>query len=124
MIRPQADFPMMEVYKEHFPIDKHTVFALGQDIYTDYPLSPDLMIHELVHIKQQLEVGVKEWVYDFLYVPSKRLEYEVEAYREQIKSIKDRNHKMRVYLDSARKISSPLYGNMITHEEAKKLLKV
>lgn len=115
---------MMEAYKEQFPIDKYTVFALGADIYTDYNLTPDLMVHELVHIKQQLEVGVKEWVYDFLYVPAKRLEYEVEAYREQIKSIKDRNHKMRVYLESCRKISAPLYGNIVTFEEAKQMLKV
>jgi hypothetical protein len=124
MIRPQADFPLMEEYKKQFDITDRTVFALGVDIYTNHELTPDLLIHELTHLRQQEEVGVKEWVYDFLYTPSTRLKYEAEAYREQLKSIKDRNHKNRVWLESARNLSSSLYGNIISFEEAKKLLKV
>lgn len=123
MIRPQVDFPLMEEYKKHFAITNKTIFALGEDIYTDYPLTPDLLVHELVHLKQQAEIGVKEWVYDFLYNPVKRLEYEVEAYQKQIASIKDRNLKFKVLMESAKNLSSDLYGNIITREEAYKLLK-
>lgn len=122
MIRPQVEFPLLEEYKKHFDITKRTVFALGEDIYTDYPLSKDLLVHELVHLRQQAEVGIKEWVYDFLYTPSLRLKYELEAYKEQIMSIKDRNQRARVWLESSRTISSSLYGNMITYEEAKRQL--
>ncbi len=123
MIRPQSDFPLMEEYKaQGFDITDKTIFALGVDIYTNYNLSPDLMVHELVHLKQQQEVGVKEWVYDFLYVPAKRLEYELEAYKIQIHSIKDRNHRAKVWLQSAKSLSSSLYGNIISYEDAKEQL--
>lgn len=124
MIKKQVEFPLLEEYKKHFEITKETVFALGEDIYTDYNLTPDLLIHENVHLRQQAEVGVKEWVYDFLYLPDKRLEYEVEAYREQLKSIKDRNHRARVRWQSAINLSSSLYGNIISRQEAFDLLKV
>ena len=120
MIRPQADFPMLDEYKKQgFAITDKTIFALGQDIYSDYPLSADLMVHELVHLKQQAEVGVKEWVYDFLYTPAKRLEYELEAYKIQILSIKDRNYRTKVWLQSAKTLSSDLYGNIISYQDAK-----
>lgn len=124
MIRPQADFPLMDEYRNQgFEITDRTIFALGEDIYTDFPLTPDLLVHELTHLKQQEEVGVKEWVYDFLYKPSLRLKYEIEAYQVQIKSIKDRNHRAKVWLESAKNLSSALYGNIISFDDARDILK-
>lgn len=123
-IRPQSDFPLMDEYKKYFAITDKTIFALGLDIYTDYPLTPDLYIHEVQHLKQQAKVGVKEWVYDFLYVPARRLEYELDAYRVQLKSIKDRNHRNRVRIESAKNLSSSLYGNIISFQEAFDAMKV
>ena len=122
MIRPQVDFPLMEEYKKYFEITPKTIFALGEDIYTDFPLTADLYVHEMVHLEQQARVGVKEWVYDFLYVPEKRLEYELEAYRIQLASIKDRNHRERVRQISAKQLASSLYGNIITNQDAYKAL--
>ena len=122
MIRPQVDFPLMEEYKKQFEITDKTIFALGEDIYTDYPLTPDLLVHELVHLRQQAEVGVKEWVYDFLYNPALRLKYELEAYQEQLKSIKDRNQRHRKRLVCAEQLSSTLYGNIISKKDAFDLL--
>jgi len=124
MIKKQVEFPLIEKYKEFFDIDENTVFALGEDIYTNYDLTPDLLVHENTHLKQQAEIGVKEWVYDFLYIPAKRLEYELEAYRKQLESIKDRNHKTRVRFESAKNLSSSLYGNIIDYEDALDLLKI
>ena len=123
MIRPQVDFPLMDEYKKYFEINDRTVFALGEFIYTNYPLTPDLLIHELVHLRQQEQIGVKEWVYDFLYVPERRLEFELEAYREQLKSIKDREKRNKIRHESARNLSSALYGNIITKDDAFTLLK-
>lgn len=122
MIRPQVDFPLMEEYKKYFAITPKTIFALGEDIYTDYPLTKDLLVHEMVHLRQQQDIGVKEWVYDFLYKPEKRLEYELEAYREQLKSIKDRNHRLKTRIESAESLSSSLYGNIISRADALKAL--
>lgn len=123
MIRKQVDFPFLEEYRKQFDITKRTIFACYPDVYTDYPLTEDLAVHENVHLRQQQEVGLIEWIYDFLYNPEKRLEYEIEAYREQLKSIKDRNHRTRVYFESARNLSSSLYGNIISYQDALKALK-
>ena len=124
MIKKQVEFPLMEEYKKHFDITKRTIFALGEDIYTDYPLTPDLLVHENVHLRQQAEIGVKEWVYDFIYNPERRLEIELEAYREQLKSIKDRNYRAKVRWESAGNLSSSLYGNIISRADAFNLLKI
>lgn len=124
MILPQAEFPLIKEYKKFFAIDKYTVFALGENIYTDFQLTPDLLVHENVHLRQQAEVGVKEWVYDFIYNPAKRLEYELEAYKEQLKSIKDRNLRNKVRMQSAKQLSSALYGNIISFSDAFELMKV
>lgn len=124
MIKKQVDFPLIDEYKKHFEITDKTVFAFGDDIYTNYDLTPDLLVHENVHLRQQSEIGVKEWVYDFLYLPDKRLEYEVEAYREQLKSIKDRNYRAKIRHESAKNLSSSLYGNIISFDDAFELLKI
>jgi hypothetical protein len=123
-IRPQKDFPFIEEYRKRFGITKYTIFAGGDSIYTDFPLTKDLMIHEMVHLKQQAEVGLTNWVYDFLENPEMRLKYELEAYRIQLQSIKDRNYRNKVRLESAKNLSSSLYGNIISYEEAFKQLKV
>lgn len=123
MIRPTVDFPFLTEYKEKFAVTDKTVFACYPDIYTNYPLTPDLLIHEIVHLKQQEEIGLTNWVYDFLEYPEKRLQYELEAYKIQIKSIKDRNEKTRVRYESAKNLSSDLYGNIISYGEALELLK-
>lgn len=123
-IRPQADFPFIEEYRKHFDITKKTIFAGGDSIYTDYPLTPDLLVHELVHLKQQAEYGLLEWVHDFIYNTEFRLSQEIEAYREQLKSIKDRNYKAKMRFICAEQLSSSLYGNIITKQEAWEKLKV
>ena len=123
-IRPQSDFPLMEEYQKKFAITDGTIFALGLSIYTNNPLTPDLLVHEIEHLKQQDKIGVKEWVYDFLEYPQKRLEFEVQAYKAQLRSIKDRNHRDKVRRASALNLSSALYGNIISYEDAFKKIKV
>lgn len=123
-IRPQSEFPLMEEYKKKFNVTDQTIFALFPSIYTNYKLTPDLMVHEMTHISQQTKIGVKEWVYDFLEYPAKRLEFELQAYRTQLKSIKDRNHRDKIRRQSATNLSSSLYGNIISYQEAWDKLKV
>lgn len=112
----------MEEYAKYFEITDKTIFALGEDIYTNYTLTQDLLVHELVHLRQQAEVGLDNWIYDFLYCPDRRLAYEIEAYREQLKSIKDRNYRTRMLYESANNLSSSLYGNIISKADALKAI--
>lgn len=123
ILKPQKDFPFLEEFKKKFPITDGTIFACSPYIYANYPLRQDILIHELVHFKQQDRDGLTNWVYDFLEYPDKRLEYELEAYKEQLKSIKDRNQRTKIRFECAQNLSSPLYGNIITYEDALKQLK-
>lgn len=122
-IRPQNEFPLLEEYRKKFEITDDTIFALFPYIYSNNPLPRDIIIHESVHLKQQNKIGVTEWVYDFLEYPSKRLEFELEAYKEQLKYYKDRNDKNRARIVFAEQLSSSLYKLDITKQEAFNLLK-
>lgn len=122
--RPQNEFPLMEEYKKKFDVTEDTIFALFPHIYTNGILPPDIVVHEFKHLEQQQKIGVKEWVYDFLEYPAKRLEFEVSAYREQLKSIKDRNQRDKRRRESAKNLSSSLYANLCDYRTAFDLLKV
>ena len=120
-ILPQKDFPLLEEYKK-FPITNETIFPYGDTIYTNYDLPPDILVHELVHLKQQ-EKGLNEWENKYLNDPKFRLTQEIEAYQAQVKSLKDRNMRAVSKVRCARALSSDLYGGLISYEEALKLLK-
>lgn len=122
-IRPQNEFPLMEEYEKKFEITDDTIFALFPYIYSNNSLPRDILIHEGVHLKQQQKIGVTEWVYDFLEYPQKRLEFELEAYQVQLRSIKDRNQRDKRRRESARNLSSGLYGNICSYNDAFKMLK-
>jgi hypothetical protein len=121
-IRPQAEFPLWDEYAKHFELNENVIFALYPDIYTNNKLTPDLLVHESTHLRQQQKIGVNEWVKNFLENPSKRIEYELEAYRNQIKSIKDREQKNKCRIWASETLSSGLYGNIISKEQVFKLL--
>lgn len=122
-IKPQGEFPLLKLYSDIFPINDMTIFAFDNTIYTNYQLTADLYVHECTHIAQQNKIGLQEWLYDFLYEPERRLQIELEAYRKQLASIKDGNHRLKVRIQSAKTISSPLYGNIISYDEAYNILK-
>ena len=122
-LKLQKDFPLLEIYNKVFDITDKTVFAYDDTVYTNYKLTPDLLIHEETHLKQQEKHGLEEWVYNYFVSISFRLEMEVEAYRKQLSSIKDRNERTKIRIESAKNLSSSLYGNIINYEEAYALLK-
>lgn len=123
MFEPQENFPLLEKFKERFPIDSDTVFAYDNKIYTNQDLPEHLVIHEKTHHKQQERDGLEYWVENYLNDPKYRLEQEIEAYRAQIQSIKDRNYKTIVRYKSAKTLSSGLYGGLLTFQEALNRLK-
>ncbi len=124
MIKKQSDFPLIKEYAKKFKITPETIFAYYPDIYTNYKLTPDLLIHEERHLAQQKKIGLDVWVENFLNDPKKRLAYEIDAYQTQLRSIADREHRNKIRIDSAKHLSSPLYGNIVSEREAFLLLKV
>lgn len=122
MLKPQSEFPLLKRYQEKFPINEFTIFAYNGDIYCNYPLPPDLIIHEETHLKQQEKYGLDTWVDYYLKDDDFRLKMELEAYRKQLASIKDRELRFHVKQDCIDSLTSSLYGNLLSKEEAKKLL--
>lgn len=96
VIRPQKEFPLLEKYKQYFPITDNVIFAYDHVIYSNSPLSPDLIVHEMTHFKQQDEIGLDTWVDLYLNDIHFRTSQEQEAYRKQINSLKNREERFRL----------------------------
>lgn len=122
IFRPQKEFPLLEEYAKVFAITERTIFAYDNIIYTNYDLPNDLVVHEKTHFKQQEKYGLVDWVEKYLKDPTFRLDMELDAYKKQLASIKDREWRNRVRLVSARDLSSDLYSNIINYHQALKLL--
>lgn len=122
-MKSQKEFPLYEKYAIVFPVTPKTIFAYDGEIYCDYNLTDDLMVHEKTHIKQQNKIGLEKWVDRYLTDNRFRLDMELEAYQKQLDSIKDRNHRFRIKQEALKTLSSELYGYIITYQDAQKLLR-
>lgn len=122
-IKPQNEFPKLSEFRSIFPgIDNNTVFAYDHVIYTNKKLPLHLIVHEITHHEQQDHYGLDVWTTKYLYDPKFRLKMEIDAYKNQVRSIKDRNKRFQVLVASAKNLSSDLYNNLITYKEALRLL--
>ncbi len=122
-IKPQDEFPHLDKFKERFDVSDKTLFAWDNVIYSHYPVSSDLIIHESTHHRQQDKYGLEEWLKYYLEDDKFRLKMEIEAYRNQLESIKDRNQRAKLRIEVSKHISSKLYGEIISLEEALRVLK-
>lgn len=93
------------------------IFTFGDTIYTFRELKNDELVHEQIHIKQHRGSKVFALWFVIKYTISRkvRLQSELEAYKAQYK-VNGNLHLMAYCL------SSKLYGNLVTFQEAKKLL--
>lgn len=99
------------------------VFTYGNTLYIPSGNKPDkhLMEHEETHARQQLEMGVDEWWDRYLVDPGFRFMQELEAYRNQYRSMNVLPLDARLgYLNHiATDLAGPMYGDLMTVEEAK-----
>ena len=104
-----------------------TIYPFGLRIYnpSGLPIPDDIMIHEAMHIRQQGN-DPQAWWEKYLTDKGFRLSQEIEANREQYKfickAVKDRNKRFKALDAICRNVSSEIYGNVITYQEARKLL--
>ena len=104
------------------------IFCYSDTIYNPFDLNvtPDLELHEQVHNKQQ-GAEPDKWWYNYLKDPQFRLEQELEAYAHQWafikKHIKNKQALEWGIFKIAEALSSPLYGNLITFNEAESKVK-
>lgn len=97
-----------------FPVDDKTVYAYFPDIYSNYELTPDLILHEEVHLKVQEQMGVENWWKKYLEDPQFRFEQEVMAYATQYlycKRTLKRKDSDAMLTELSMALSSPQYGS-------------
>lgn len=119
-------FPFYDECKSKFGVDinNNVVFTYGDTIHARCSISPDLLVHEQVHMAQQENIGKDRWWKTYLIDEKFRLDQEVKAYREQYKYVKGNNREFNFrFLDRiAKDLSGSTYGNIISYKEALKLL--
>ena len=110
------------------PNPETVIFTYGDTIYvpSGNPLPEDLIEHESLHTKQQGD-DPDAWWERYIKDEDFRIDQEAKAYGKQYaylcKQHKDRNAQARILMNLARILSGPLYGNVLKHSEAMKLIK-
>ena len=110
--------------------NKGVVFTYGQTLYAPgrKHIGKPLMIHEETHAGRQgpTEGTARSWWRDYLNSQEFRFHEELLAHRAELKeyqrTTKDRNKLAWHFHDLAVRLSSPLYGNIITYTEARRAL--
>lgn len=111
---------------KHFPVEwDGVIVTYGDTIHCNKEIGPQKEAHESIHISYQLEMGVEEWWKKYFEDPNFRLLQETVAYLNEAKwiqdNIKDKNARFKKLNQIATDLSSPMYGNIISKEEAKTL---
>jgi hypothetical protein len=105
----------------------YTLFTWGDTIYatSNREIPPYTMMHEEVHSTQQKEYGSPQGWWDrYLTDPEFRLAQELAAYRREYRAFlrmyKDKNTRDSFLRFQALMLSSPMYGNLISFNDARK----
>ena len=115
--------PNIDEIRKHFAIPNNAVFTYGNTIYNPYEviISDELEKHEETHAKQQGD-DPKKWWARYFEDKAFRLAQEVEAYQQQIKfarkTMKNRESLNRYIHSLAVALSSSMYGNIISYQDA------
>ena len=106
--------------------DNGVIITYGDTVYCKFDLGWDKRVHEAVHVRQQKEMGAEAWWNRYLEDTEFRLSQELEAYKEEVKflrqNIKDRNQLFRAIRQVSLDLSGSMYGNIISYGEAFKIL--
>lgn len=106
---------------------ERNIATFGDSIYCAFDLPDHLIVHEETHLKQQRYSNLYAIWWWVKYVFSKKFRYsqELEAYRNQWKFFEKhyRFNEHRFFLHKiASDLSSKLYGNIVSYEEARQAI--
>lgn len=117
-------FPDADLSKVYLAFWRYIFMPTG---VTVCPVS--MIVHESVHLEQQGNslFGALKWWTKYIISKRFRLSQEIEAYRVQVKWFHDTQtasykQKFLYQRDVARILASPMYGSLISEEDAFKLL--
>lgn len=135
--------PNIDQIRKYLPIHDKVIYTFGDKIFNPKGLriDPALYKHEEVHFNQQMRYGnnsfwqnftlpkyrIGKWWTRYLKDYAFRLSQEIPAYQTQLreykKILKDRNDQAKIALMLAKDLSSPLYGKLISTEQALKAIR-
>lgn len=128
-ISDTRNFPLLNEVMERFSIASNEldtiVFTYGDTFFAKDRLSYGLIAHEVTHTFQQLAMGVDNWWKKYFEDNQFRISQEVEAYQNQYRTYKDNDVSVaeNMVVGLANDLSGKLYGEVMTYEEALKLIK-
>ena len=106
---------------------KDIVVTYGGVIHSPNPVVDDVLAHELVHVRQQFGHDADEWCDRYIADAHFRYRMELEAYRVQYgfwkKHIRGKQALDAALLRMAKDLSGPMYGGIVSTEEAKRKIK-
>lgn len=110
-----------------FASRKGVIFTYGDTVYVNGAsslLTPQLRAHEAVHVERQLKAGVRPWWERYLRDADYRLAEELPAHRAEYQAARrsDRNAAAMALHVAAQRLSSSLYGSMISFGQAKRAI--
>lgn len=119
------NFEQIAAVFPHVKTAEGVLYCYGDAIYNPSGayVPPQLIAHEQVHSAQQ-GAAVEMWWEEYLTLPTRRFEYELTAHQAEYaafkKLVKNREER-RTYLHAiAKRLSGPLYNEMISLEDAKR----
>lgn len=119
---------------KHFPVKgkQGILYAYGNILYnpSGVEVSPWILRHEEVHGRRQLgeegdeRMSVKRWWDEYIAYEDFRYKEELLAHQREWQSYVEQMGDVNgYYLDAiAKRLSSPLYGRMVTFEQARKAI--
>ena len=118
--------PNIEEIRDTFELSGNEIFAWDGTIYSPSKNLPAWLVeHERVHFEQQ-DGNPVGWWKKYLSNTQFRIEQEIPAHKEEYRVFclfeKDKNKHIKKKVELARRLSSKMYGNMITMKEAMRSL--
>lgn len=109
-----------------FPITRTVIFAWGDIIYNPgkVEITPELVEHEKIHGARQ-KPDIIGWWNQYIESPAFRLQEEIPAHQAEFMWLmRNGNRKIkRLALKMvANKLSAPLYGQLLSPKEARKII--
>lgn len=114
--------PVWDRLCEAFPnlVWKDIAITYGGVIYSPNPVEDNVLVHELVHVKQQQGKNADEWMERYLADTEFRYKQELLAYQVEYRYCRGRLTDRDAGVRMAKELSGPLYNNIVTYEQALK----
>ena len=121
--------PIYQQLHDKFGVEWNDGLIIAYDniIYSKNDVAPQKVVHEVIHLDRQKELGVEAWYRLYLESDQFRLEEEIIAYVAEAnfvkKNIKDRELRFHIIHEIAKNFSSDVYGSIISFSDAIKILR-